>query len=895
MGLGVLRDDQLPDLEAVLDAVLDGRQTPRADAALHRIRHAILRAVRDPGAAIDLKGALGSQTCAADDDRRMHQPRARRPNPLNEPRSSSPSSSTTEDQPDDVALSQPFASATRSAPATRLPLQAQNAIIRPSRPKDQRFAKPTRSQSQIVNQFVASAIARYSSGDAPRQDALPQGPTSPVESSSLREALTADGIFTEITAVEVKAITDANDPVAVTVVTSDGSNAAEYLAEGDQGTGAAIVIVIISARATPFVHFLHQKHNVAMGDGIARALVTTNAKKVVFDCKALLSLLYRDSAMKPVLLSAVPIAGTFDVKLGAWMLNPDLPPDALTFSAICALMGSSRSGNDQRLPFSWRAVSKATCAARIQRFITDLIQTAESICGHLNDVDRRLMQCLENEGRLASLLSLIEDAGVEFDAVQLAAQREIICNRIRDLQSACWGIAGHEFNLSSADQVSGVLYDELKLVPPCVKESGHRSTAESALTALKQGNPFVQYLLEYRSLSKLLRTYVEPYIASEKRTPGHIKATWNQMSCATGRLSSSGPNLQSLPKQSTDVPISQAGVPCGVVSVNVRRAFSCTSDGYVLISADYNQMEVRVLAALADDPGLIDAVSMAHDVYQVFAGKIFLKQCASVSESERNQAKTLCLGIIYGMGPAALSKQLSALREVPCSIAEAKALDKQFFGQFPKLKTFINSTHQFCRDHGFVKTITGRCRHLPDIVSPDSQLRLQAERQSVNTIIQGSASDIMKAAMLALMAKLRDADLSQSVTIRMQVHDELVVSCRKSRIQYVAKCLRDAMQDNDVIRSLGLTIPVSTRVGRNLGDMTCLIQRDPNPTTCNSHSTRARTTVFTPRTPSEHRTADTSSSASSLSAVDIPFVMSQVAHKLQQFRYGSALSPTSSL
>ena len=359
----------------------------------------------------------------------------------------------------------------------------------------------------------------------------------------------------------------------------------------------------------------------------------------------------------------------------------------------------------------------------------------------------------EVELPLAGVLREMEQAGVRFDKRLLQEAEQRLTAELETLESdICALVGGEPFNVNSPSQVGDILFERLKLDEKAKKgKNGKYSTSEEVLMPLKTKHPVVGKILEQRELKKLISTYISALPGYINPTTGKIHTTYNQTVTATGRLSSSNPNLQNLPVRSERGRL-------------IRRAV-IPEDGCVFVSADYSQIELRLMAHFSQDANMLEAFREGLDIHAATAARIFNVPVEQVTKEQRRRAKTANFGIIYGISSFGLAQQLD------CSRAEAKALIDGYFDAFPQVKEFIERQKQFARDKGYVETLFGRKRYLPDILSHNSVVRSFAERNAVNAPVQGTAADIIKMAMVSIAQRLKKENLRARMI--MQVHDEL--------------------------------------------------------------------------------------------------------------------------
>ena len=393
----------------------------------------------------------------------------------------------------------------------------------------------------------------------------------------------------------------------------------------------------------------------------------------------------------------------------------------------------------------------------------------------------------EVELPLSAILREMEQAGVRID-VDMLKQAEIQLNdELQVLEQQIYTAAETTFNINSPKQVGEVLFDQLKLDAKAKKsKTGQYSTSEEVLLALKPKHPVVGMILAYRELKKLISTYISALPTYINPETGKIHTTYNQTVTATGRLSSSNPNLQNLPIRSERGQlIRQAVIP---------------DEGCMFLSADYSQIELRLMAHFSQDPHLVEAFRSGQDIHAATAAKIFNVPIEQVTKDQRRQAKTANFGIIYGISAFGLAQQLD------CSRAEAKALIDGYFAAFPGVIDYIERQKQLAREQGYAVTLFGRKRYLPDILSHNATVRSFAERNAVNSPIQGTAADIIKMAMVTIHHRLKAEGLKAQMI--MQVHDELNFNVPMDEVDRVREIVVGEMQN-----VVHLTVPLIADCG----------------------------------------------------------------------------------
>lgn len=397
----------------------------------------------------------------------------------------------------------------------------------------------------------------------------------------------------------------------------------------------------------------------------------------------------------------------------------------------------------------------------------------------------------EIEIPLVQVLADMELEGINLDQEFLGSLSETLNNDIASLEKSIYEEAGEEFNIGSPKQLGEILFDKLKLVDkPKKTRTGQYSTAEDVLSYLAPDHEIVQHVLDYRGLSKLKSTYVDALPAQVNSKTGRVHTDYMQTVAATGRLSSNNPNLQNIPIRTER-------------GRQVRKAFVPRNEDYVLLAADYSQIELRIIAALSQEETMMKAFQEGEDIHASTAAKVFNVPIDEVTREQRSNAKTVNFGIIYGVSAFGLSNQTDLTR------SESKELIDTYYKTYPKLRNYMSEQVDFARDNGYVSTVLGRRRYLKDINSSNAVVRGAAERNAVNAPIQGSAADIIKIAMIKIHQKLKDNGLKTKMLL--QVHDELVFDVYKSELEEVQELIKSEMEN-----AFKLDVPLDVEVG--LGD-----------------------------------------------------------------------------
>lgn len=399
------------------------------------------------------------------------------------------------------------------------------------------------------------------------------------------------------------------------------------------------------------------------------------------------------------------------------------------------------------------------------------------------------------EEPLIRVLSNMECSGVKVDLNQLKRYATSLNAELEQRQQKIREMAGEpELNILSTKQIGYVIFEKLALDPKVKAKTGTRysySTDEETLNSLAHKHPIINEILEYRAVKKLLSTYIEPFPNFVSPKTGKIHTTFNQALTSTGRLSSSKPNLQNIPIRTER-------------GKEIRKAFVPSTPDGVLISADYSQIELRIMAHLSGDGHLIEAFREGMDVHSITAAKIFGISNDEVTPEQRRIAKTANFGIIYGISAFGLSQRLKIPR------AEAKKIIDDYFANFPAVASYIENTIRTVQEKGYAETLFGRRRYLPDINSRNSTVRSLAERNAVNAPIQGTAADIIKKAMINVDARMKEAGIRSRMVL--QIHDELMFDAIPSEVEALKKIIVDEMEN---VIQLSIPLTVECNYGKN--------------------------------------------------------------------------------
>ncbi len=398
------------------------------------------------------------------------------------------------------------------------------------------------------------------------------------------------------------------------------------------------------------------------------------------------------------------------------------------------------------------------------------------------------------------ILADMELAGISLDTNFLVELSRTMAAKLETIEQQIYEIVGHGFNINSTQQLSTVLFEELGLEPPSRTRrtaSGHYSTAAAVLDELREVHPIIELILEQREIAKLKSTYADSFPQQVNPETNRVHTSFNQTGSVTGRLASSSPNLQNIPIR-TDL------------GREIRRAF-IPAVGQLLLSVDYSQIELRIVAHIAKDEAMIEAFRDDQDIHATTAAAIYGTNIEDVTPAMRRHAKAINFGLIYGMSPFGLT------RTTDLTLAEAENFVHAYFERFPGVKSYLENIRQEVAEKGYVTTLLGRRRYFPQLVSGASvseMARARANREAINAPIQGTAADIIKLAMLKLPNRLAHAGLSARMLL--QVHDELMLECQEGELEQTTAIVQDVMQD-----AYHLIVPLKTdaKAGSNWADM----------------------------------------------------------------------------
>ncbi len=481
----------------------------------------------------------------------------------------------------------------------------------------------------------------------------------------------------------------------------------------------------------------------------------------------------------------------FDTMLAHYLNNPDgrhgmdiLSEKYLNYKPVSITELIGKKGKNQ-LSFSEVPLDKATEYAAEDADIT--FQLKAPLQKEM--IDKQVAHLMQRmEVPLVSVLAKMELEGVNVDADFLNNYSEELKIESDKLEQSIYDLSGCDFNIASPKQLGEVLFDVMKLDSKAKKtRTGQYKTDEETLRKLAEDHEIVGNILEFRQINKLKSTYVDALPKLIHPSTGRVHTSFAQAVAATGRLSSNNPNLQNIPIR-TDK------------GKEIRKAFVPRDENHILLAADYSQIELRIVASVAEDPGLMEAFHAGLDIHTATAAKVFGIPTEEVTKEQRYRAKSVNFGLIYGQGAFGLSKNIGVSR------SEAQDLIEAYFEQFAGVKKYMDDSIAFCRDNGYVKTMMGRRRYIPDINSANKTVVGFAERNAINAPIQGSAADMIKMAMINIDARLSKMNIGTKMIL--QVHDELLFDVPKSELDEITPIIKQEME-----RAMPLKVPVLVEAG----------------------------------------------------------------------------------
>ena len=480
-----------------------------------------------------------------------------------------------------------------------------------------------------------------------------------------------------------------------------------------------------------------------------------------------------------------PEVTVFDVMIAGYLLNQLGRGDDIEFTLKAALGDRYQPVGGDELPLLGDQTRNLCQTAYMLLFARQQ---------QIEDLETRGLNALANvEMALVGILAEMERKGVLVNQEELDKQSEAMASEIASLEAAIYDEAGHEFNINSSQQLAEVLYEELGLPHGRKSASGNYSTAQDQLDAILTLHPIVPLILEYRERSKLRSTFLEG-LRKEIGDDGRIHTSYNQTVTATGRLSSSNPNLQNIPIRT------ERGRA-------IREVFT-VPEGYMLVGADYSQIELRLLAHLSGDEGLTEAFREDKDVHRVTAASLFGKKEEDINAEERAVAKTVNFSITYGISDYGLSRDLG----IP--IRRARSFIDRYHKKYPRVEDWLHEQGENAKRDGFVETLFRRRRYLPELQSGNRNIYNFGLRAAMNAPVQGTAADIMKMAMVDTWRAFKNAGVKASIIL--QVHDELIIECEKEDVERVKILLQDAMEN---VMELDVPLVVNVSTGRTWGEL----------------------------------------------------------------------------
>ena len=465
------------------------------------------------------------------------------------------------------------------------------------------------------------------------------------------------------------------------------------------------------------------------------------------------------------------LGNIFDIKLAHYLINPDISHDLISISNNYLNISVRKKLKEL---FNYEI---STLAFRLKPLLKKDLETYKQLKLY-NEIEIPLLKTLAE----------MEIEGINLDVKFLKQLSKKTTGELEKITKKIFEISGEEFNISSPKQLGEILFDKMKISSkPKKTKTGQYSTSEEVLTELATKNEVVKLVLDFRSISKLLNTYIDSLPKQLHKTTNRIHTEYVQTVASTGRLSSINPNLQNIPIRT----------PRGK---EIRKAFIAKNKDYFLMAADYSQIELRIIASLSDEQNMITAFKNKEDIHSSTAAAVFNVPISKVTKEQRSNAKVVNFGIIYGVSAFGLSNQTELNRK------ESKELIDRYFEKYPMLKKYMNDQISFARSNGFVETILGRRRYLKNINSQNSVVRSAAERNAINAPIQGSAADIIKIAMINIQKELSSKNLKSKMLL--QVHDELVFDVFKPELNEIIELTKNQMEQAYKI-SVPLTVDLN--------------------------------------------------------------------------------------
>ena len=447
----------------------------------------------------------------------------------------------------------------------------------------------------------------------------------------------------------------------------------------------------------------------------------------------------------------------FDIKLAHYLVNPDISHDLINLSKNYLNISIKKKFEELK------DYEISSLTFQLKNLLKSDLETYDQL---------KLYNKIEIP--LLKTLAKMEIEGINLDVKFLKKLSEKTTSELNGIKIKIFELAGEEFNISSPKQLGEILFDKLKIISnPKKTKTGQYSTSEEVLNELSSKSDMVKLVLKYRSISKLLNTYIDSLPKQLNKTTNRIHTEYVQTVASTGRLSSINPNLQNIPIRT-------------LRGREVRKAFIAKNKDYFLMAADYSQIELRIIASLSNEDNMLNAFKNKEDIHASTASAVFNVPINQVTKEQRSNAKVVNFGIIYGVSAFGLSNQTDLNR------TESKELIEKYFEKYPKLKQYINDQISFARDNGYVETVLGRRRYLKGINSQNSVVRGAAERNAINAPVQGSAADIIKIAMIKIQNKLSLGNFKSKMLL--QIHDELVFDVFKPELNEVIEITKSSME-----------------------------------------------------------------------------------------------------
>lgn len=482
----------------------------------------------------------------------------------------------------------------------------------------------------------------------------------------------------------------------------------------------------------------------------------------------------------------------FDTMIAHYLINPDMRHN-MDILAETYLKYSPKSietliGKKGKNQISMRDVALEEIKEYAAEDADITLQLKEIFTTELDKTETKKLFD-EIEIPLVSVLAAMETEGIRLDVEFLSAMSKEMDVEIKSLEQKIYETAGEKFNLASPKQLGDILFDKMKIGGAKQKKTktGQYATGEEVLTYLANDNPIVKEILDWRQMVKLQSTYILALPEQVDKKTLRVHTDYMQTVAATGRLSSNNPNLQNIPIRTER-------------GRQIRKAFVARDENHTLISADYSQIELRIIAALSGEENMIAAFRNGEDIHKATAAKVFDVPLEEVSREQRSNAKTVNFGIIYGVSAFGLSNQTSLSR------SESAALIEAYYKTYPRLKSYISEQIEFAREKGYVQTILGRRRYLKDINSANAVVRSAAERNAVNAPIQGSAADVIKIAMINIHKKLKEENWKSKMLL--QVHDELVFDVHNDELEKIQPMIKHEMEN-----AFKMAVPLEVELG----------------------------------------------------------------------------------